>query len=101
VDHFPSGVLDHFPRGAPNQRLQPYEVDVRQMSAAERAVWQAQIAKQAQTLIAGQKFQEVVCFVGQDYRHVIQAVCGPLGVRVSTYPGWRHICDEAFGGAEV
>ena len=77
--------------------LQPYEADLRQMSAAERSSWQATVAEQARTLIGNRGIKEVVCFAGQDYRRALREVCEPLAVRVSAYPGWRRICDEAFG----
>ncbi|SRR5579884_587877 len=82
-------------------RLEPYELDLRRIAGAERAAWQTEITREAQALIAGQHFHEVICFAAQDHRRVMQFVCGPLGVRVSTYPGWRRICDEAFGDARA
>ena len=77
--------------------LQPYEADLRQMSSAELSTWQAIVAEQARALIANRGIKEAVCFAGQDYRERLRAVCEPLAVLVSTYPGWRRICDEAFG----
>ena len=81
----------------PDAFLQPYEVELRQMSAAERSAWEATVAKQAQALLSGRGIDEVVCFAGQDYRQALKGICEPLSIRVSPYSGWRRICDEAFG----
>src|SRR5688572_16658875 len=81
----------------PDAVLQPYEVDLRHMSATERSTWHATVTKQAQALLSGRGIDQVVCFAGQDYRQALKAVCEPMSIRVSTYSGWRRICEKAFG----
>lgn len=81
----------------PDAVLQPYEADLRQMSPSERSAWQRTIAEQARALLTEHGISEVVCFAGQEYRQTLRTVCEPLAIRVSTYAGWRRLCDDAFG----
>lgn len=85
----------------PDTMLQPYEADLRRMSAGERSIWQATVAEQLRALIGNRGVKEVVCFAGPDYRRTLREVCKPLAIRVCTYPGWQQICDEAFRREDV
>ena len=76
--------------------LRPYEVDLPKMSPADRASWQQTLNHQARELLADQGVREAVALAGAAYRQALRAACTPLGIRVSTHPEWRTICDGAF-----
>ena len=78
------------------QVIEPYEVNLKDMSPADREDLGARVDEQVGRLVSA-GVSEVVLFAGAEHRRLVEGKLRKRGVDVSTHPAWKAITREVFG----